>query len=176
MLGAPGKIWCVWSLVLTHFNVIYAARSENELDDGFVVTEDYRQDSAYSYTLTFPPSKTAENAVVSTSVATSTPRVTANSGNDELVYWGCYEYWSDRMHEFNDLYNLSYHVTPSPLECRDVCKVRKPRFYSKFLQIHSCKIYVSTIEKLQHHLRTFPTMGALLHLYTLAYSSQKADP
>ena len=105
MHGARGKIWCIFSIILTHFNVIHAARSTDELDDGFVVTEDYRHDLAYLYGLTFPPVKTAENAVASTSVATSTPRLTVNSGNDELVCWGCYEYWSDKMHHDDNLFN-----------------------------------------------------------------------
>ena len=62
----------------------YAARSTDKLDDGFVVNQDYRHDSAYSYGLTFPSAKTAENAKVSTAVAMKTLSV-APRENDELV-------------------------------------------------------------------------------------------
>ena len=112
------RVWLVSSVIATHFNLVYGIRPTHELGyDGFVVTDEYHRELADSHGLTLSPAS-AKNGPLSTSKA-----IKVEAENDELVYLGCYEYWSDLLHYNEDFYNYSYLEPPSPSACRTDCKV-----------------------------------------------------
>ena len=115
------RIWLISSIIATHFNVLNGARSTDELDDGFVVTEEYHHEPADSQGVTPSPLiRNAENGPLALPTPTA---AAATAETDELVYLGCYEYWSDLLHYNEDFYNYSYLEPPSPSACRTDCKV-----------------------------------------------------